>query len=95
MKKNANQNKKVGIAEEIAQLKQRRDDRKMKEDKKNQLANQSNNEKMKISDEIFEKMMRKKKAEIYKGNPSQVKHITNNHDFFFSLYHPIQQRSLW
>lgn len=71
MRKKTNQ--KGGIADEIAQLKQRREDRKNKEEKKNQMANLNNNDKMKMSDEIFEKMMRKKKAEIYKGQPSQVK----------------------
>lgn len=71
MRKKTNQ--KGGIADEIAQLKQRREDRKNKEEKKNQMANLNNYDKMKMSDEIFEKMMCKKKAEIYKGQPSQVK----------------------
>lgn len=94
MRKNLNQNnKKGGIADEIAQLKQRREDRKTKEEKKNQMANQGNNDKMKISDEIFEKMMRKKKAEIYKGQPSQVYIYLYNYIIkYISLSIQIQRR---
>lgn len=73
MRKNLMQNglKKGGIAEEIAQLKQRREDRKAKEEKKNMLSNQTPNERAKASDAEFEKMMRKKKEQIFQNKPQQ------------------------
>ena len=71
MRKNVQQNglKKGGIADEIAQLKQRREDRKAKEEKKNMLSNQTPAERLKASDAQFEKMMKKKKEEIYNQKP--------------------------
>ena len=58
--------RKGGIAEEIAILKQRREARKAKEDKKN--INQSSGQKQKEQDQKFLKMITKKKESIYKNN---------------------------
>ena len=69
MKKQYENNiRKGGIAEEIAILKQRREARKAKEDKKNNF--QSNGLKKKEQDQKFLKMITKKKELIYKTNPS-------------------------
>ena len=60
MKKQYENNiKKGGIAEEIAMLKQRREARKAKEEKKN--TNQSTGQKQKEQDQKFLKMITKKK----------------------------------
>ena len=67
MKKQYENNiRKGGIAEEIAILKQRREARKAKEDKKN--INQSSGQKQKEQDQKFLKMITKKKESIYKNN---------------------------
>ena len=67
MKKQYENNiRKGGIAEEIAILKQRREARKAKEDKKN--INQSSGQKQKEQDQKFLKMITKKKEFIYKNN---------------------------
>jgi hypothetical protein len=75
MKKNNAQinGKKGGIAEEIEKLKQRREERKYKEDKKGQVQGGVNEGKTMDSD--FEKMMKKKKQEIFQNEPENVKYI--------------------
>ena len=67
MRKNYENNiRKGGIAEEIAILKQRREARKAKEEKKNMI--QSSGQKNKEQDQKFLKMITKKKDLIYKNN---------------------------
>ena len=67
MKKQYENNiRKGGIAEEIAILKQRREARKAKEEKKN--INQSSGQKKKEQDQKFLKMITQKKSNLFKSN---------------------------
>ena len=96
MRKNLMQNglKKGGIAEEIAQLKQRREDRKAKEEKKNMLSNQTPNERAKASDEQFEKMMRKKKEQIMQNKPQQYISSQNSKIFVVVRKRPLSKKEI-
>ena len=94
MKKQYENNiRKGGIAEEIAILKQRREARKAKEEKKN--TNQSTGQKQKEQDQKFLKMITKKKEIIYKNN-KPLTHIDSSDSKIFVVIRkrPIFQKEI-
>ncbi|MCQ2818039.1 MAG: kinesin-like protein [archaeon] len=90
MRKNLGVLKKGGIAEEIAQLKQRREDRKLKEDKKNQLAAQG----QKGMDEAFEKMVKKRKEQYYNTQPSSYLTSESSKIFVATRKRPLSKKEI-
>ena len=80
--------KKGGIAEEIAILKQRREARKAKEEKKNLPQNQ------KEADIQFSKMMNKKKQEISKQKISEHTYSDNSKIFVVVRKRPLSQKEI-
>ena len=94
MKKQYENNiRKGGIAEEIAILKQRREARKAKEEKKNSI--QYSGQQKKEQDQKFLKMITKKKELIYKNNKS-LSHIdvSNSKIFVVVRKRPIFQKEI-
>ena len=94
MKKQYENNiRKGGIAEEIAILKQRREARKAKEEKKN--TNQTTGQKQKEQDQKFLKMITKKKEIIYKNN-KPLSHIDSSDSKIFVVIRkrPIFQKEI-
>ena len=94
MKKQYENNiRKGGIAEEIAILKQRREARKAKEEKKNSV--QYSGQQKKEQDQKFLKMITKKKELIYKNNKS-LSHIdvSNSKIFVVVRKRPIFQKEI-
>ena len=94
MKKQYENNiRKGGIAEEIAILKQRREARKAKEEKKN--TNQSTGQKQKEQDQKFLKMITKKQEIIYKNN-KPLSHIDSSDSKIFVVIRkrPIFQKEI-
>ena len=85
--------RKGGIAEEIAILKQRREARKAKEEKKN--INQTIGQKMKEQDQKFLKMITQKKQLIYKNN-KPLSHIDSSDSKIFVIVRkrPIFQKEI-
>ena len=85
--------RKGGIAEEIAILKQRREARKAKEEKKN--TNQTIGQKMKEQDQKFLKMITQKKQLIYKNN-KPLTHIDSSDSKIFVIVRkrPIFQKEI-
>jgi len=85
--------RKGGIAEEIAILKQRREARKAKEEKKN--TNQTIGQKMKEQDQKFIKMITQKKQLIYKNN-KPLSHIDSSDSKIFVIVRkrPIFQKEI-
>ena len=85
--------RKGGIAEEIAILKQRREARKAKEEKKN--TNQTIGQKMKEQDQKFLKMITQKKQLIYKNN-KPLSHIDSSDSKIFVIVRkrPIFQKEI-
>ena len=82
--------RKGGIAEEIAILKQRREARKAKEEKKN--SNISNGQKKKEQDQKFLKMITKKKELIYNINKT-LPHINSSSDS--KIYVVVRKRPIF
>ena len=80
--------KKGGIAEEIAILKQRREARKAKEEKKNLPPNQ------KEADVQFSKMMNKKKQETSKQKKSNHTYSDNSKIFVVVRKRPLSQKEI-
>ena len=94
MKKQYENNiRKGGIAEEIAILKQRREARKAKEEKKNTV--QTSGQKKKEQDQKFLKMIANKKELIYKNNKSLI-HIDSSDSKIFVVVRkrPIFQKEI-
>ena len=90
MRKNYENNiRKCGIAEEIAILKQRREARKAKGEKKNMI--QSSGQKNKEQDQKFLKMITKKKELIYKNN----KPITPNDSSDSKIFVVVRKRPIF
>ncbi|MCQ2818865.1 MAG: hypothetical protein MJ252_16490 [archaeon] len=75
MSKKGNGPGKKSIAEQIESLRQRREDRKLKEDKK-VLGNQGVDN-IKVMDVEYEKMIKKKRYELYQSQPEEVYSIFN------------------
>lgn len=88
-KRNGPQGKK-SITDEIDKLRQRREDRKTKEDRKAQIGNPSQDSN-KVMDIEYEKMILKKKNEIFQIEPQHVYILIHN---YISILQMKTQRSL-
>ena len=80
-KRNVAQGKK-SITDDIEKLRQRREDRKIKEDRKGQVGNPGQ-ESNKTMDLEYEKMILKKKNEIFQKEPKYVKFLQILINFLF------------
>ena len=92
MKKQYGENnvKKGGIAEEIAILKQRREERKAKENRKIT----SSNHEGRLMDKDYEKMIRIKRTDIYSSEPEKHINIENSKIFVIVRKRPLSKKEI-